>query len=273
MVQLVGPNTKNCLTTTTLSLQNIFRVFQGANLPKKAWVLIADESDSQWISAKTEELLLPYQRQYSNNQQVSPSSVNNSSEAVLWIQNPCSATDEVMISGGAIAHGFTHAIQKFQFLGARQGWGSWGNVPRWLLEGGATFSEVFITYGSDYRTWISQPPFRNQDLKKYDLQFYKDFLLVKTIPGSEGLWAYTNQWPNQRVYDIGAHVCDVLIAMKGPTSVINLYTEFAKIGDFDQAFKNIFGITWTQAHPYVAQATYESVNWLLDPDSDLLNGK
>jgi hypothetical protein len=146
-------------------------------------------------------------------------------------------------------------------------------VPRWLLEGGATFSENFITYGVDYDSWIRQPPFHNDDLKKYDLQFYQDYLSLKTIPGTDGLWAYTDKWPNQRAYDIGSHVSDALIAFKGPSSIIDLYTEFGKTGDFDQAFKKIFGITWTMAQPYVAEATYKSVNWLLDPKSDLLNGQ
>jgi hypothetical protein len=205
---------------------------------------------------------MPNQRQFVNGVDVNPHAVNKSLEAVEWIEDSCSNTFPVDNAGGGVAHGFTHAIQKLQFLGSNQ---NWGNAPRWLLEGGATFSENFVTYGSDYKTWISNGhPFYKEGLEKYDLQFYENYLKLKRLNGSDNLWAYTDQWPNQRAYDLGSYVCEILVALKGPASLMNLYAEFAKIGDFDQSFQNIYGINWTEAGPLVAQSIYEEINWLLD---------
>jgi len=264
IVTLVGPNTKNCYTKTESSIQRISQVFRGSNLPKKLWILNADKIDKSWIELKTSELLLPHQRLFIDGVEANPHGINNAKEAVEWINDSCQDTSVMGKSGGAVAHGFTHGIQKLQFMDTEQ---SYGNLPRWLFEGTATFSENFIAYGSDYKTWISNPTFHNQDLKKYDLKFYKDYLLLKKIEGNNNLWAYTDQWPNQRAYDLGSYVVEVFIAIKGPASVIDLYTDFAKVGDFDKSFKNIYGITWSEAEPLVAQSIYQSISWLLDPNT------
>ena len=262
IVTLVGPNTKNCYTKSESAIQIISQVFRGSNLPKKLWILNADKIDKSWIELKTSELLLPHQRLFIDGVEANPHGMNNAKEAVEWINDSCQDTSVMGKSGGGLAHGFTHGIQKLQFMDTEQ---NYGNLPRWLFEGTATFSENFIAYGNDYKTWISNPTFHNQDLKKYDLKFYKDYLLLKKIEGNNNLWAYTDQWPNQRAYDLGSYVVEVLIAIKGPASVIDLFTDFAKVGDFDVSFKNIYGITWTEAEPLVAQAIYKSILWLLDP--------
>ena len=262
IVTLVGPNTKNCYTKTESAIQTISQVFRGSNLPKKLWILNADKIDKSWIELKTSELLLPHQRLFIDGVEANPHGVNNAKEAVEWINDSCLDTSVMGKSGGAVAHGFTHDIQKLQFVGTEL---SWGNAPRWLMEGTATFSENFIAYGSDYKTWISNPAFHNQEFKKYDPNFFKEYLLLKKLNGNDNLWAYTDQWPNQRAYDLGSYVVEALIAIKGPASVIDLYTDFAKVGDFDKSFKNTYGITWTEAEPLVAQAIYKSISWLLDP--------
>ena len=264
IVTLVGPNTKNCYTNTLSAIQRISQVFKGSNLPKKLWILNADKIDKSWIELKTSELLLPHQRLFIDGVEANPHGVNNAKEAVEWINDSCLDTSVMGKSGGAVAHGFTHDIQKLQFVGTEL---SWGNAPRWLMEGTATFSENFIAYGSDYKTWISNPTFHNREFKKYDLNFFKEYLLLKKLNGNDNLWAYTDQWPNQRAYDLGSYVVEVLIAIRGPASVIDLYTDFAKVGDFDESFKNIYGITWSEAEPLVAQSIYQSINWLLDPNT------
>ena len=261
---LTGPNTKNCFVNIEKVLKDISMVYEGATIPKKIWVLNADKIDRSWLEKRTSELLLESQRQFVSGVEVNPHGVNNSKEAVEWIEDSCLSTFPVDKSGGGIAHGFTHEIQKLQFLDSTQ---NWGNVPRWLVEGSATFSENYITYGGDYRTWILNPTFHNDEFKKYDLQFYKDYLLLKKLDGSDNLWAYTDQWPNQRAYDLGSYVCEILIALKGPASVMNLFADFVKTSNFDESFKNIYGTTWSKAEPLIAESIYKENMWLLDRNS------
>ena len=130
IVTLVGPNTKNCYTNTLSAIQRISQVFKGSNLPKKLWILNADKIDKSWIELKTSELLLPHQRLFIDGVEANPHGVNNAKELVEWINDSCLDTSVMGKSGGAVAHGFTHDIQKLQFVGTEL---SWGNAPSFQI--------------------------------------------------------------------------------------------------------------------------------------------
>jgi hypothetical protein len=52
----------------------------------------------------------------------------------------------------------------------------------------------------------------------------------------------------------------VLIAVNGPTPVINLFKDIGETGNFDSSFKNIYGISWSDAKSFVAKAIFGMVN-------------
>jgi hypothetical protein len=256
----LGPNSRMCEKNSKVALENVQKMYSGSLLPKKIWIIYFDENDRNWAESETKKLLRQNEIQISNGKMNNPESVNVATqEAVVWFENSCLMTDFMSISGAGMSHGYTHSIQKFQFSKNPEKWGTWGSIPRWLLEGGATFSENITAYGESYLKWKNAEPFHNKDLKKYDLAFYEDFLRFK-LPGTTPYsWEYTNKWPTQRVYDIGSLVCEILVSIKGPNSIMDLYSEFALSQDFDASFKKIFGVTWSEASPDVALAVYQFV--------------
>ena len=255
----VGPHSNECSLNAKRAVQLTQNLYSVANLPKKLHLLFFDTVDLDWAKKRTAELTQGSNPAGINQSDINPEGISTSTgEAILWSENSCKSLDPNSKHAGDIAHGYTHAIQRFQFLTNFSG-PLWGGIPRWLVEGGATFSENVTERGGSYFSWVHSVQFHDQTIKGYDLDFYRSFLKYEKATLSKSAWGPTEAWPNQRSYDVGNLVCEVLIAMKGPAVIINLYSDFAETQDFDLSFKHLFGISWTEAEPYVSQAIYKFV--------------
>lgn len=257
---LIGPNSKACYQETTLSaIRMLQKVYGNSNLPKKLWLLYADMSiDRNWIENKTLTLLPTNRIQYNQSKQMDAiETVNSNGEGVVWVQNSCSATSGLKISS-EVLHGYTHTIQDLQYSEFPNGYGRWGEVPRWLIEGGASWSQIFYESNSNIMRYENSGDWGA--LSNYDKNFFNDYLLIHAY--SNNLWQYTDQWPEMRAYDLGAYVCDMLIALKGPSSIIELNKDYLTTGSFETSFRNIFGMPWVEAQPYFSSAAFSLIKWL-----------
>lgn len=257
---LVSPNAKDCSKAATPIIRKFERIYHGTLMPRSLTLIFVDESrDSEWLIARTNELLPERFRTYQGSKQINPETVNSNGDGVLWSSNPCRDSGKLsMEEKNEIAHGFAHVIQRRQFIEFEDDWGRWGEVPRWIFEGCAVFNDHYWTFGKNYETYL-----RNSDnlyeLKRFPSEFFQQFLFYEKSDGIA--WSYTDQWPNQRVYDVGSYVCETLVALRGPESTMNLYLEYLKTGDFNKAFENIYGMSWSQAHPIMAKTVYDLIQW------------
>ena len=249
----VDANTTKFSTKTSEAVRLVQKVFHGSKLPTKAWMIyytVTDQTSNTWATSEFSKLM----GVASTSNSLSPRA-NSSNEAVIPLSLP---NDDFTKSGGTEAHEYLHAVQFAQFVGSNK---SPYVAPRWLFEGGGQFIQDFTMYGSNYQDWVLKTS--GSQLKTYDLKFFEDFLTYNfpIIYGPDGdPWFYTSTWPNQRVYDVGALVYQVLIAFNGPDPVIALFKDMSVTGNLDTSFKNIYGISWSDAKPLVAKAIYGMVN-------------
>jgi len=249
----VGPATTKFSNKTTEAVRLVQKVFNGSKIPTKAWMIYyswGDQSSTSWASIEFSRLMgittIP--------NPLSPRA-SYSHEAVVPLALP---NDNYTTSGGTEAHEYLHAVQFEQFIGTNN---SPYSAPRWMFEGGGQFIQDYMMYGSNYKDWATKTS--GSQLKTYDIKFFEDFLTYNfpITYGPDGdPWFYTSQWPNQRVYDVGSLVYQVLIAVKGPTPVMDLFKDVSQTGNFDSSFKNIYGVSWTYAKPLIAKAIFEMVN-------------
>lgn len=249
----VDANTTKFSNKTSEAVMLVQRVFHGSKLPTKAWMIYytaTDQASNNWAASEFSKLM----GVTSTSNSLSPRA-NLSNEAVVPLSLP---NDDFTKSGGTEAHEYLHAVQFAQFVGSNK---SPYVAPRWLFEGGGQFIQDFTMYGSNYQEWVLKTS--GSQLKTYDLKFFEDFLTYNfpIINGPDGdPWFYTSAWPNQRVYDVGALVYQVLIAVNGPTPVMSLFKDMSVTGNFDISFKNVYGISWSDAKPLVAKAIFGIVN-------------
>ena len=257
---LISPNSKNCSKAAIPIIRNIEKIYQGTALPNSLTLMFVDlKQDKKWVRNQTGELLEDKYRSFKGKEEINPETVNGAGDGVLWAIDPCRNSGKLSWQEEVeIAHGFAHVIQTMQFVGPEENWGRWGEIPRWILEGGATFTHNYWNNKSDFDRY-----FRNSenlyDLSKKPKKFFYNFLKYDSsfVP----LWSYTDQWENQRAYDVGAYVCEILVAYKGPESIMNLYSEYLKDRDFEKSFARVFGMTWKEAHPIIAESIYRLIQW------------
>ena len=256
----IGPNSKACYQETTISaIRMLQKVYAKSKLPKKLWLLYADMNvDRNWIENKTLTLLPADRIQYNKKKQMANiETTNPSGEGVVWVQDSCTAFSGQKISSDVL-HGYTHTIQDLQYSEFPNGYGRWGEVPRWLIEGGASWSQIFYESNNNLQKYE-----RSGDwgvLSDYDKKFFNDYLVIPSY--SNNLWQYTDQWPEMRAYDLGAYVCDMLIALKGPSAIIELNKDYLATGSFETSFRNIFGMPWVEAQPYFSNAAFSLIKSL-----------
>ena len=131
-------------------------------------------------------------------------------------------------------------------------------LPQWLQEGLAmgiaqalsanSYKEYLDLRKIDYPELISMKP-------SYTAEWISNFLNPHPIfEKNADNWAYWRQFPNYRIYDIGALTNEILTSLKGPSAVMNLYVSVGKGSTFEQAFKDIFGLSWSDANTFIAKA-------------------
>jgi len=258
VVTLVSPNSQDCTDGVIPVVRKIEKVYHRTDIPKKVYILIGNTAkDMDWFVSESKKLLPPKYRSYDGNVMINPETVNDKGEGVLWAEDACNDNVEVSGEDGVkISHGLFHVFQTLQFLGAEKDWARWGEVPRWILEGGAFLTGTYSKTGEDRDEYLKRAE-NLYELYNLGPDFYKAFL--KYTPGEKDPWRYTDRWDNYRAYDVGSYVCEILVALKGPESIVNLYGDYIKTNDFNQSFKNIYGITWNEVYPLLGDLVYKVI--------------
>jgi hypothetical protein len=154
-------------------------------------------------------------------------------------------------------HEYVHTIQILNSTNNESKF-NYGLLPRWLLEGQALWSAQ-ASVANSYDEYLSlraiDYPELSQMRPSYTAEWIEEFLNPNPVfIKNADNWQYWQKYPNYRVYDIGALANEILTAIKGPSSVMNLYVAVGKGATFADAFKQEFGINWNEAITYISKA-------------------
>jgi hypothetical protein len=153
-------------------------------------------------------------------------------------------------SGTLEAHEYFHTVQAV--LLAQVGW---DRVPRWLIEGGATWVQRATVFYGDFAKYEVQ---RNRDnsetlsRNKRSAEWIEKFLDPDYITGWDK-WN-GNEYDRWAVYDVGSLASEVLVSIGGPDKFMDLYKVTGTGKSFTQAFESIYGISWREGVKIIANA-------------------
>lgn len=159
--------------------------------------------------------------------------------------------DENHTSGTLDAHEYTHAVQQNQ-MGRSQPWppsGTW--PPTWYLEGQANFTQYAAVYNDSFELYTKKRRYSNESLyqdSKITSQWIQDYFVVN--PPSD----WFNKYDRLRQYDLGSMFIEVLTAIKGPASTMEVWKQCGSGIMFVDSFEKVYGISFNKALPIISKA-------------------
>jgi hypothetical protein len=252
-----GPNTKLTYATPAVAFDLVKRMYGDFDSSPDFTVLSFGYEDRMWAQEKMKA--------------IQPSSTWQ------WITYTACATKETCWGGGMFtdpqgkgllvlttevvdanhttgtleAHEYTHAVQQNQMRGP-QPWPTTGNwPPTWYLEGQAEFSQNASIYHESFslytknRREVSQGLFQDSKITSQWIQEY--FTLHQTS-------AWFDKYDRWRQYDLGGMLVEVLTALKGPASTMEVWKQCGSGMTFAAAFEKVYGISFEKALPTISKA-------------------
>lgn len=156
--------------------------------------------------------------------------------------------------GQVIAHEYLHTIEAIH-QGDRR-YIAMERTPTWFSQGTAVFMEGAAP---NHKSFADFMRFRLVDSAilyndcpyvfciKLDMAVIKDYL---SLSHQEKNW---DNFPYGMKYMMSARVVEILVALKGPDSMISMFDEIGQGRRFDQAFEKVYGISYEAAKPIIAR--------------------
>jgi hypothetical protein len=272
---LVGPNTKPTDANSIESLNLLSKLYSASPQVKTLNIVKYSKDDIAWAQQQY-ELLRP--NNYRANAAASycrqPSgcvggiagiNVNNEGVILLGQGGDYRYTfEQSTMDGLVLAHEYMHTIQGVNAV-CRGGAGCYGNLPQWLMEGAAEWSSAAARFSESYSDYLT---FRTQNLAgKYSdaSTLTADWITTFLNPNPVFLpdqdnWAYWAQYPSDNVYSIGFMTTEILVNLKGPGAITKMYESVGRGQTFVQAFKQEYGMAWSDACPIIASAIANEIS-------------
>lgn len=253
----IGQNTVIPNKNPQIAYDLIAKLYEGFTPPKKIELLAFGWDDRDWAEAKMKEIMPSAEWRWlkftacATKETCWGGGAFTDNEGTFLLVITTQVIDDNHTSGTLEAHEYTHGIQQAQF-GKPQPWPPVGNwPPTWIIEGQAEFSQTAAIFNTSYQDYLANRYAVSQNLFKnpaYDSKFLEKYFQVNP-PSS---W-YTehDRWLQ---YDAGGMFVEILAALKGPDSVMELWRKMGSGKSFHEAFKEIYGRNFDDVLPIVSKA-------------------
>jgi hypothetical protein len=159
--------------------------------------------------------------------------------------------DENHTLGTLDAHEYTHAVQQNQ-MGRSQPWppiGTW--PPTWYLEGQANYTQYVAIYNDSFDLYTKNLRYSLENLYK-DSSITSEWIQEYFVINPPSNWF--NKYDRIRQYDLGSMLIEVLTALKGPASTMELWKLCGSGMMFVDSFEKVYGISFEKALPIMSKA-------------------
>jgi hypothetical protein len=266
---IVGPNTKLSNPNPKIAFDAIKRLYPTFRHPQKTSVIYYSFKDIDWAQSKFSQIFSMASGQDAKGscQKVTEcwgasASITNSGDGVLLSAVMNGTADPNHTSGTLEAHEYMHIVQVGSFFGTpQQGQAMVGIkafTPWWFAEGGATLSQSAAIYANSFPKYSKERStgageFLANRNKKYTEKWLTNFIK----PSDKKVWSDPDS--SWHLYDIGALICEIFTAIKGPAINIQIYEDISDGMTFEQSFEKQFGQSCDSAVPLIAKSISQLV--------------
>jgi hypothetical protein len=161
--------------------------------------------------------------------------------------------NENTTTGTLEAHEFTHSVQQMAMDSARPATefttAPW--LPNWYWEGQARFAQNATIWFESFDSYLRLRNATSGGLfqdSKYDSKYIEEYFVIN--PNRE--WG--NKHARQRQYDLGGMFIEILTALKGPDSTMEMWKLAGTGVGLEVAFEKVYGVSFTKALPIMSKA-------------------
>ena len=254
----IGPNTELIYKTPEIAFDLVSKLYSGYEVSPNLVVLSFNFADVDWAVTQMQKEVPVVDSRWIKGSACKTQAtcwgggvfIDDKDRALLVITTEIK--DANHLTGTLEAHEYTHAIQQNQMVKVYQLWPMtepW--PPTWYVEGHAEFSQNAAIYYKSFEEYLSSRKEVIQELikgPKYTSDYMQEFFSVKQ---NEDWYKKYDSW---RQYDIGSMFAEILVAIKGPASTMEMW-KLAGLGiKFEDAFEKIYGISFAKALPIMSKA-------------------
>ena len=266
---IVGPNTKLSNPNPKLAFDAVKRLYPTFRHPQKTTAIYYSYKDIDWAQNKFSQIFSMASGQDAKGscQKITEcwgasGTIDNAGNGVLLSAVMNGTADPNHTSGTLEAHEYTHIVQIGSFFGTpQQGQAMVGIkafTPWWFAEGGATMSQNAAIYANSFPKYTKERNIGSGDFlanrnKKYTEKWIANFIK----PADKKVWSDSET--AFHIYDIGALICEIFTAIKGPGINIQIYEDISDGMTFEQSFEKQFGQSWDSAVPLIAKSISQLV--------------
>ena len=163
------------------------------------------------------------------------------------------ATDANHLSGALEAHEFTHIVQQMSFKKGRPAqaflYDPW--PPTWYWEGQAHFAQHAAVYSDSFEMYMKERKATAENLYKNPI-FTSEHIRKYFVFNAPEDWQ--KNYERWQQYDLGAMFVEILTAIKGPESTMEMWRITGTGVNFPEAFEKVYGVSFDKALPIMAKA-------------------
>lgn len=256
---VIGPNTQLTYAEPQVPIDLITRLYAGYPTSAEVHFLAFNYEDREWAKNQMESIL-------PNSGSPWVTDVACRTKETCWgggaftngagkylIVETMGFIDANHTSGSIEAHEFTHIVQQMAFKKNRPAqaylYDPW--PPTWYWEGQAHFAQHASVYFESFETYMKERKATAQDLYR-DSAFNSDHIRKYFVFNAPEEWK--NNYNSWKQYDLGAMFVEILTALKGPDSTMEMWRITGGGVNFPVAFEQVYGISFDKALPIMAKA-------------------
>jgi len=275
---LVGPKTTEDDSNSLDSLKMVSQLYTDFPQVKNLYIIKFAKEDLAWAQGQY-DILHPtnYDNNAARNQCSSPSGcvgastgINSNGDGVIMLGQGGSYVGQVTIGGKnsaadgeVLAHEYALTVQMFN-APCNGDSRCYGNLPVWLQEGNADWSGATAIFSDNFNNYVAYRGFRLDSQYRNESKYTSNWVVTMLNPNPVFLpnqynGTYWDKYDSSDIYYIGFMVNEILAAIEGPNSIMNLYKNVGEGMSFTEAFMKEFHLAWSDACPLIAQAISEEI--------------
>jgi hypothetical protein len=256
---VLGPNTQLTFKEPKKPMELVTRLYPGFAASSEIYYLAFSFEDREWAMNQMEAILPNsgsrwiYDVACASRETCWGGGAFSNGAGKFLIVETMGAKESNHVSGALEAHEFTHIMQQMNFKDRRPAaaylYDPW--PPNWYWEGQAHFAQHASVYFESFESYMK---LRRETAD----QLYRNPIFTSTHIQNFFVFNAPADWQQKydrwQQYDLGAMFVEILTALKGPDSTMEMWRLTGTGIKFTEAFEKVYGISFDRALPIMAKA-------------------